>query len=88
MDPSAAQLRSMSKEANSNKAEDIMDVTAAEVERLMACHQVRQLIHGHTHRPARHDGPTGTRWVLGDWGPRGWVIKASLEGVELDNFNI
>ena len=84
----AAQLRSMSKEANSNKAEDIMDVTAAEVERLMACHQVRQLIHGHTHRPARHDGPTGTRWVLGDWAAHGWVIRASLEDIELDNFNI
>jgi UDP-2,3-diacylglucosamine hydrolase len=84
----AAQLRTMSKEANSNKAEDIMDVTAAEVEQIMVRHQVRQLIHGHTHRPARHEGPGGVRWVLGDWGARGWVIRANLEGVELDNFII
>jgi UDP-2,3-diacylglucosamine hydrolase len=84
----AAQLRSMSREANSNKAEDIMDVTAAEVDRLMASHQVRQLIHGHTHRPARHEGPTGTRWVLGDWDARGWLIKAENTEIELIKFVI
>lgn len=84
----ARELRSMSKESNSNKAADIMDVTAAEVESLMASHRVAQLIHGHTHRPARHDSAEGTRWVLGDWESHGWAIKASAGNIELYKFVI
>lgn len=84
----ASQLRTMSREANSNKAEDIMDVTPAEVERVMREHRVSQLIHGHTHRPARHTEPGGTRWVLGDWGERGWVLEAGPDRMELLNFPI
>lgn len=84
----ARELRSMSKESNSNKAEDIMDVTATEVQSMMAHHQVGQLIHGHTHRPARHDIAGGTRWVLGDWETHGWAIKAEPEEIDLYNFLI
>ena len=84
----ARQLRSMSKESGSNKAEDIMDVTAHEVHRMMTEQGVKWLIHGHTHRPARHEISTGTRWVLGDWGQKGWFIRASEAGIELENFNI
>lgn len=84
----AAQLRGKSKEANSNKAEDIMDVTPADVELIMAEHDVRQLIHGHTHRPAHHDEPTGSRWVLGDWDTKGWAIEASAGNINLYNFDI
>jgi UDP-2,3-diacylglucosamine hydrolase len=73
----AAQLRGMSREANSNKAEDIMDVTPAAVQAAMHEHGVRQMIHGHTHRPARHEEPAGLRWVLGDWDSHGWAIEAS-----------
>ncbi|WP_226704412.1 UDP-2,3-diacylglucosamine diphosphatase [Microbulbifer elongatus] len=76
----AAQIRSVSKSMNSRKAEDIMDVTADEVEKVMRDHQVHTLIHGHTHRPARHqltiDGKPAERIVLGDWGELGWCIKA------------
>jgi UDP-2,3-diacylglucosamine hydrolase len=84
----AAQMRSMSREANSNKAEDIMDVTPSEVEKVMREFGVKQLIHGHTHRPAQHIVSTGERWVLGDWDSRGWAIIASPEKIELINFNI
>jgi UDP-2,3-diacylglucosamine hydrolase len=84
----ALHLRTMSKEANSNKAEDIMDVTPSEVEKLMAEHGASQLIHGHTHRPMRHDEPTGTRWVLGDWDRQGWFIEAREASLNLNNFNI
>lgn len=67
----ARQLRAASFEANSNKAEDIMDVSPEEVcKQMRAAHSLR-LIHGHTHRPARHsfdlDGDDAERWVLGDW---------------------
>lgn len=76
----AKNLRSQSGEANSNKAEDIMDVTPDEVIAAMAKHGVRTLIHGHTHRPAVHElhveGQPAKRMVLGDWQPdRGWEIR-------------
>jgi UDP-2,3-diacylglucosamine hydrolase len=75
----AKQLRKQSGEANSNKAEDIMDVTPSEVVRVMRDQGVTTLIHGHTHRPAVHelevDGRPAQRFVLGDWQPgRGWEI--------------
>jgi UDP-2,3-diacylglucosamine hydrolase len=84
----ATHLRSMSKESNSNKAEDIMDVTDSEVLKVMAKQGAELLIHGHTHRPARHDLLLGTRWVLGDWGDTGWCIKATTSGTNLAKFNI
>jgi UDP-2,3-diacylglucosamine hydrolase len=84
----ASQMRSASREATSNKAEDIMDVTPSEVEKVMRDYGVRQLIHGHTHRPAQHTVNTGRRWVLGDWDRRGWAITASPEKIELSNFVI
>ncbi|WP_280551710.1 UDP-2,3-diacylglucosamine diphosphatase [Halomonas sp. 25-S5] len=75
----ARQLREQSFDSNSNKAEDIMDVTPAEVVKVMAEHDVTTLIHGHTHRPAVHDlevdGRPAKRYVLGDWQPgQGWEI--------------
>ncbi|MGM0984196.1 MAG: UDP-2,3-diacylglucosamine diphosphatase [Pseudomonadota bacterium] len=75
----ARQMREQSGEANSSKAEDIMDVTPSEVAKAMAEHGVTTLIHGHTHRPAVHalevDGQPARRYVLGDWQPeQGWEI--------------
>ncbi|MDR9438843.1 MAG: UDP-2,3-diacylglucosamine diphosphatase [Halomonas sp.] len=75
----ARQLREQSGEANSNKAEDIMDVTPGEVVKVMAEHGVTTLIHGHTHRPTVHEleveGQPAKRYVLGDWQPeQGWEI--------------
>lgn len=84
----AAQLRSVSKESNSNKAQDIMDVSKPEVAKVMAEHGVTQLIHGHTHRPAQHDIPSGLRWVLGDWEQYGWAIEATSDNIELFKFDI
>jgi UDP-2,3-diacylglucosamine hydrolase len=84
----ACQLRQMSQAANSNKAEDIMDVTPTEVRDKLREYQVRQLIHGHTHRPARHEHPDGVRWVLGDWDRDGWVLEVTKEGISLSKFPI
>ena len=49
-----------------------MDAQHSEVLRVMQKHDVNQLIHGHTHRPAVHcfnlaDGSSAKRIVLGDW---------------------
>ena len=84
----AANLRAQSREANSMKSADIMDVTASEVSRQMDAHGVRQLIHGHTHRPARHESADGLRWVLGAWEEQGWYIRAGHGAMELISFDI
>ncbi len=84
----AAQLRTISKDAGSNKAEDIMDVTPDEVDRVMLDANVARLIHGHTHRPARHEVACGERIVMGEWDSKGWCVEASAESIELNSFNI
>lgn len=81
----AAQLRQQSKMAASNKADDIMDVTPAEVARVMTENNVDLLIHGHTHRPARHaitvNENLAERIVLGDWrdGDCMWYARADCD---------
>jgi len=81
----ADNLRAMSSEATSMKSEDIMDVTPAEVDRQMRAHGVGQLIHGHTHRPARHDVDNQLRWVLGAWEDEAWFVQASKDSIDLHN---
>jgi UDP-2,3-diacylglucosamine hydrolase len=50
------------------------------------------MIHGHTHRPARHDltvdDKPAERIVLGDWDKQGWFITANAGGVRLESFDI
>ncbi len=50
---------------------EIMDVNADAVAALLREHGGPTLVHGHTHRPARHvhtvDGRACARWVLADW---------------------
>lgn len=63
--------RRQSEAAKKNKARDIMDVNHGAVADALRAHGHPRLIHGHTHRPARHDhtvdGGTCERWVLSDW---------------------
>lgn len=67
----ARKLRGRSEQAKKDKPSMIMDVTPATVESVLRRHDYPRLIHGHTHRPARHehrvDGRTCERWVLADW---------------------
>ena len=65
-----------------------MDVTLEEVERALLDHEVRRMIHGHTHRPARHDHAAGTRWVLGDWDQKGWYLEVKPDSCSLVDFEI
>ena len=75
----ARQMRADSRQASSNKAEDIMDVNQAAVVRVLQQYDVRLMIHGHTHRPAVHTVPLGSgnrqRIVLGDWDHYGWLVN-------------
>lgn len=64
-------IRLLSKSNNALEAADIIDVNQQAVEDCLREHQVTQMIHGHTHRPATHsfdlDGKAATRIVLSDW---------------------
>lgn len=85
----ARQLRALSIDAASNKPEDIMDVNPEAVDALMTRSQVKLLIHGHTHRPARHVLPKGERIVLGDWSDSsGWLLREQGESLTLEQFII
>jgi UDP-2,3-diacylglucosamine hydrolase len=79
----ARQLREMSMAKNKGKAQAIMDVASEEVVRVMEQHSVPQLIHGHTHRPARHslmaNGKAAERIVLGDWDTHMWWLEAAAD---------
>ena len=85
----AAQLRETSRQAGQEKPAAIMDVNQHAVEAIMREHQVRQLIHGHTHRPARHhfqlDSRPARRLVLGDWYQQGSCLLCSPEEQQLVN---
>jgi UDP-2,3-diacylglucosamine hydrolase len=88
----AAQLRDKSQSMNSLKAADIMDVTPAEVVKQMEEAKVQVMIHGHTHRPARHkllaNNSPAERIVLGDWHDFAWCIRADNNGMELKSWEI
>jgi UDP-2,3-diacylglucosamine hydrolase len=84
----ARQLREMSQANNSEKSMEIMDVTPEEVSKEMLAHDVKVMIHGHTHRPMIHklvlNNEPAQRIVLGDWDQKIWFITASENsGIQL-----
>ena len=64
-------LRSLSEAEKRRKSAAIMDVNAGAVAALLRRHGYPSLVHGHTHRQARHvhrvDQRECERWVLPDW---------------------
>jgi UDP-2,3-diacylglucosamine hydrolase len=80
----AQSARQQSSDAKANKTADIMDVNANAVLAAFRTHKVATLIHGHTHRPARHslvvDGQNCTRWVLSDWHENGQALRVAASG--------
>ncbi|MGF1756792.1 UDP-2,3-diacylglucosamine diphosphatase [Photobacterium sagamiensis] len=81
-------IRNSSSQNNQTKNMTIMDVTPDEVTKVMAEHNVLNMIHGHTHRPDVHtltvDGKAATRIVLGDWYDHGSVLVCRPEGNRLE----
>ena len=67
--------REESRRTNANKAANIMDVSRAEVARIMAEYDAHTLVHGHTHRPGVHREAWGDRYVLGAWERCGWYLR-------------
>ncbi|HEY0295687.1 MAG TPA: UDP-2,3-diacylglucosamine diphosphatase [Bordetella sp.] len=81
----ARRAREKSMAAKRDTPPAIMDVNPQAVEKAFRESGARLMVHGHTHRPARHvltvDGRQCERWVLPDWDldhaepPRGgWLV--------------
>jgi len=81
----ANRMRTESEGTKQETRAEIMDVCAAAVARAFAESGCDLMIHGHTHRPARHVHEVGgrqrVRWVLPDWYESGGYLEASPEGV-------
>ena len=81
-------MRAESEKSKQGKSAEIMDVTQSAVERVLREHGYPRLIHGHTHRPARHlhtvDGRSCERWVLNDWYQRGGYLQCDSGGCKAE----
>jgi UDP-2,3-diacylglucosamine hydrolase len=81
----AAEARDASRKHTGSAAMDIMDANEAAVVDAFRRHEVRRMIHGHTHRPAVHHhdlggGAVGERIVLADWYARGSYLEVTAKG--------
>jgi len=79
--------RAGSQAAKARKSVQIMDVNTEAVVDALRSHAATRLIHGHTHRPARHehelDGQQCERWVLPDWYARWGYVVCDAAGCRL-----
>lgn len=77
-------LRRRSESDKQQKAAAIMDAHPLTIAETLRAHGYPRLIHGHTHRPARHihevDGHVCERWVLADWGETGGFLCCDPKG--------
>lgn len=80
----AAGLREKSRQESPAKMDYLMDVNRATIESVLQEASVKTLIHGHTHRPARHLHENGERWVLPDWkNGTGGYLRHDADGLAL-----
>jgi UDP-2,3-diacylglucosamine hydrolase len=83
----ARQARAGSESAKAVKPDAIMDVNVDEVVRVLGAQHAARLIHGHTHRPARHVHEVGShnceRWVVPDWYARWGYVVCDASGCAL-----
>ncbi|MFT4766188.1 MAG: UDP-2,3-diacylglucosamine hydrolase [Oleispira sp.] len=89
----AKQVRNESKESQKGKSYEIMDVNQEAVDKALSEANCITMIHGHTHRPNIHhwefEGENRIRYVLGDWGNKGWFIKWQAgEELKLESFDL
>jgi UDP-2,3-diacylglucosamine hydrolase len=78
--------------AGSTAVMNIMDVNESAVRKAFREHEVRSMIHGHTHRPAFHrhelgNGSTGRRMVLAEWNTSGSYLCVSPEHCNMISFD-
>ncbi|MEI7456160.1 MAG: UDP-2,3-diacylglucosamine diphosphatase [Nitrosomonadales bacterium] len=84
------QLRVHSASEKQIKSSAIMDVNDEAVASLLREHHYPRLIHGHTHRPGRHqhtvDGHVCERLVLGDWDRCANALRCDATGCQVLEF--
>ncbi len=77
-------LRARSEQEKQDKEYDLMDADPAAVETWLTRTGCTRLIHGHVHRPGRHEhivnGQTCERWVLGTWDDRPEALACDATG--------
>lgn len=89
----AKKLRKQSKITNQQKHSIVMDVNQTAVNQLLLYYQPDYIIHGHTHKPGKHEIKISEstapkyRVVSGSWDNFGWVIKIDTE-VTLEAFSL
>lgn len=80
-------IRKASQAKKNVKDNKIMDVTQSEVERLLLKHDCQTLIHGHTHRVAKHQFEINNlpylRVDVGDWFHKFSYLEADSDSIEL-----
>ncbi|TDR18290.1 UDP-2,3-diacylglucosamine diphosphatase [Marinicella litoralis] len=81
----AQQAREQSQQHTQSSSTEIMDVNTAAIDSLYKKHQVKTIIHGHTHRPAVHQNQSYTRIVLGDWHHQTSYLAVDEAGFQLIN---
>ncbi len=81
----ADDLRKRSQQATAGKTEYLLDANGEAIASTFRHHELALLIHGHTHRPARHthdaDGTLRTRWVIADWRDRACWLEADAREI-------
>jgi UDP-2,3-diacylglucosamine hydrolase len=82
----AERMRYASEEGRARPVSSLYDVTREGVAALFKSSRTTTMIHGHTHKPARHQEAGGTRWVLPDWDldhgkRRGGYLRIDAEGI-------
>ena len=87
----AREVRGKSEQSKRVKDMTIMDVAPTAVDDAFRAHNYARLIHGHTHRPARHehkvDGRGCERWVLADWYDHGSCLICDAGGCRAQPLN-
>lgn len=79
----AEQARKQSQAHTQSSQMEIMDVNPEAINALFQQHQVTQMIHGHTHRPAIHQHGNNRRIVLGDWHQQSSYLQCDDDGMQL-----
>jgi len=83
----AGALRTQSEQTKADKTPEIMDVHPKAVNQALHQAGCRRLIHGHTHRPARHpleiDGHSAERWVLPAWYEGAGWLQCDATGCQM-----
>ena len=82
----AKEARQKSNEHKSTISMGIMDVTQSAVLDAFEKYNIKQMIHGHTHRQNIHKyDEQCTRYVLGDWHTTNSIMKADAKGLKIHN---